>query len=145
MNFQGVSEENCHFFTAPSTVHPWRQKTKCDEPRVWSGLSDPSLPWEKQILNYEITSSLIAWDLSPAVVNRDWFTSQAVLDSTTWFKFTVLDLYRRDLQVPWLHVTPLFKVTQQRTSPDSGNLTFLPGKFYFNKSFSGKSPLCWGL
>lgn len=111
---------------------------------IW--VAHPSLAWEKQILRYEMTSSLIAWDLSPAVVNRDWFTSQAAfLDSKTWFKFAILFLCRRDLKVPWLYVTPAFKVTQQRISPDSANLTFSPGDFYFNKSYSGRSPWCWGL
>lgn len=34
-------------------------------------MADPSLPWEKQILLYEMTSSLIAWDLSQAVLSTD--------------------------------------------------------------------------
>lgn len=144
MNFKGASE--LLFFTALSTVHPWRQKTRCDEPKVWSAVTDPSLPWEKQTLHYEMTSSLIAWDLSPAVVNRNWFTSlTASLASKTWFKFAILDHFRRDLIASWLFAPPLLKVTQQRTSPESAYMPVSPGDFYFKISYSRKFPWCWDL
>lgn len=93
--------------------------------------------------NYEMTSSLIVWDLSPAVVNKDWFTSQAAfLDSKTWFKNAILMCWRKDLKVPWIYVAPLCKVTQQRVSPDSANLTSSPSDL--NKSYLGKISLILG-
>lgn len=144
MNFKGASE--LLFFTALSTVHPWGWKTRHDEPKVWSAVTDPSLLWEKQTLHYEITSSLIAWDLSPAVVNRNWFTSlTASSASKTWFKFAIVDHFRRDLIVSWLFAHPWLKVTQQRTSAESPYTSFSPEDFYFKISYSGKFPWCWGL
>lgn len=143
MNFKGARE--LLFFTALSTVHPWRQKTRSDEPKVWSGVTDPSLPWEKQTLHYEMTSSLIAWDLSPAAVNRNWFTSQtASLASKTWFKFATLDHFRRDLVVPWLFAPPLLKLPSKELL-QSQHVSFSPGDFYSKISYSGKCPWYWGL
>lgn len=50
--------------------------------------------------------------------------------------------WRRDLKAPWIYVTPLFKVTQQRVFPDSANLTSSPSDL--NKSYLGKVSLMLG-
>lgn len=146
MNIKGVSEENHCFLQHHPLSIPGGRKQDVMSQESDRGWQIRLYHGKKQILHCEMTSSLIAWDLSPAVVNRDWFTSQeAFSDSKIWFKFAILDLCRRHLKVLWLYVTPSFKVTQQRISPESANLTFSPGNFHFNRSYLGKPPWCWGL
>lgn len=114
--------------------------------RKWEVMSQESdLGWQihlcrgkKQILLYEMTSSLIAWDLSQAVLSTDWFTSQAAFSDSN----SGSHLRSQIFKYPDSNISCPLELHGKNFSRLSSPVTLSLVNFYFYKSYLRKSSWC---